>query len=246
MRARPGLGLRLVERPVAVEAALWRRLRFDQEHACRAALFNRYLPVARSVAMHEFHRRPPYGLEKSDFEQLAYSGLLEAIDRFDPLRGTPFDAFARHRIRGAISDGAAKSSDSSAQYSYRRRLEAERIRSLQQGQDSEDPVAHLSELSVALAIGFVAEAARAAQLEFMSEQADFGGYDSIAWNELRLSVLAEIERLPAAERSVMQTHYLEGVSFARIAELQRVTKGRISQIHQSACRRIRERLRRPE
>jgi len=36
----------------------------------------------------------------------AYLGLVEAAARFDPSRGASFKTFAKHRIAGAIRDGA--------------------------------------------------------------------------------------------------------------------------------------------
>lgn len=48
---------------------------------------------------------PPEAVEFSDLEGYGRLGLVEAKARFDPLRGVNFEAFARHRIRGAIFDG---------------------------------------------------------------------------------------------------------------------------------------------
>lgn len=39
------------------------------------------------------------GLERDDFEQEGRLGLMTAADRFEPERGVPFSAFARHWVR---------------------------------------------------------------------------------------------------------------------------------------------------
>ena len=57
-----------------------------------------YLGLVRSVAS----RYRDLGLPFDDLVQEGSLGLLEAIDRFDPSRGTPFDGYARFRIRRAI------------------------------------------------------------------------------------------------------------------------------------------------
>ena len=235
-----GRGFTLLQLPNRVEAALWRRLRFEKDVQCRTRLFDRYAKLARATARGERRRRPAYGLEQSDFEQLAYGGLLEAIDRFDPTRGAPFEAFARHRIRGAIADGLAKSSEGGAQYSHRRRIELERIRSIRAGETypDRDHVAALADLAAALAIGFLAEGAGAAAGDAHST----GGYENVAWRDLHINVLDEIEQLPETERTVMQQHYLNGVAFVKIAALLGVSKGRVSQIHAAALRRVRASL----
>lgn len=232
-------GLKLIERQKDVEASLWRRLRYENRRACRETIFSRYHELARRIALGEYRRRPAYGLDRSDFEQLAYGGLLEAIDRFDPLRGVPFDAFARRRIRGAISDGLARSSESAAQYTQRRRLELERLRSInaEGSQAGLDPIVELSDIAIALAIGFIAEGATE------QDHGSASSYGSLAWREMEIDVLREIELLPPNERSVLQQHYLKGVSFKHIAQMLGVSKGRVSQLHRAALTKLRARLR---
>lgn len=237
-------GLHLLAAPTRVEAALWRRLRFEADASCRERLFDRYVALARTLARREFRRRPAYGLEAADFEQLAFGGLLEAIDRYEPLNGAPFEAYARLRIKGAITDGVSRSSESAAQYTARRRLEQERMRSL-----APDPVksgnfiAELADLATALAIGLMAENAK---LEGGRDEDGLGAYESLRWRDMQLRVLEEIELLPEAERSVMQQHYLNDVPFTQIAQLLRVSKGRIAQIHRAALHRLRDRIRRQD
>lgn len=241
MKARaPGVGLKLIERAGAVEASLWRRFRLGAEQACRLALFERYIDLARAVARGERRRRPAYGLDKHDFEQLAFSGLLEAIDRFDPLRGPRFAAYARPRIRGAIFDGIARSSEAGAQYTLRQRIEAERLRSLASDRDAagEDYLKQLAELASGLAIGLIAE--RSGRLGEPGPSLD--PYEGLAWRELKLNLSRKIACLPPAERAVIEQHYFNGVAFSEIARMMGLSKGRISQLHRSALLRVREGL----
>lgn len=236
----PITGLQLLERAPEVEASLWRRLRDHGDASCRTRLFDVYRQFACAVARGEMRRRPAEGLERGDFEQLAFTGLIEAIDRYDPLHGAPFKAFARARIRGAVADGAARSSERAAL--YRARRQSERVRSLL----SEDPAKHgdalaeLAELASTLAIGLLAENAR------LSVGAPIDAYESLAWRELQLKAIEEIERLGTAEKTVMQQHYLNDVPFTEIAKLMGVSKGRIAQIHRAALVRLRTRLRRQQ
>jgi RNA polymerase sigma factor for flagellar operon FliA len=242
--ARQSIGLRLVERERDVEASLWRRLRFEGDPGCRERLFERYQELARRIALREFRRRPPYGLDKSDFLQLAFSGLLEAVDRFDPLNGAPFSAYARRRIRGSISDGVAKSNESGARYHHARRLEIERLRSLADptAQPNDDAIAKLSDLAAALAIGFVIQSSKEATANGKN-LAELRAYESIAWRDIELSVFQEVESLPEAEQTVLKQHYLHEMSFKDIATLLGLSKGRVSQLHRAALERLRTRLR---
>jgi RNA polymerase sigma-B factor len=56
------------------------------------------MPLARSLAQR--YRGTPEPLE--DLTQVAYVGLLNAIDRFDPQRGTAFSSFAVPTILGEL------------------------------------------------------------------------------------------------------------------------------------------------
>lgn len=239
---KPRAGMKLIERPAQVEAALWRRLHDEGDGRCREMLFDLFAPLARAVARGEYRRRPAYGLERADFEQLAFSGLLEAIDRYDPLRGAPFEAYARPRIRGAVSDGAARSSESAAQFNARRRVQAERVQSLlSPGARDENgsAIRELADLAGALAIGIIAENA---SLALRGSTGTLGAYEGVAWRDMQVRVIEEIERLSGAERTVMQQHYLNDVPFNEIARLLALSKGRVAQLHRAALMRLRARL----
>lgn len=216
---------------------MWRRLRFEEKAPCREALFNRFVPLARAIAKGERRKRPRHGLDAGEYLQLAYGGLLEAIDAFDPLRGIPFEVFARRRIKGAIADGAAKANEASAQHAFRRRLEKERLTSLcaEEHAADADHIALLAELAATLAIGMLAESAKL-------ESAHASPYQSAPWRDLEARVLLEIEHLPDVEKSIMRQHYLNDVPFSQIALLLGLSKGRISQLHRAALQRLRGRL----
>jgi RNA polymerase sigma factor for flagellar operon FliA len=243
---RQSVGLQLIERQREIEASLWRRFRFENEATCREQLFERYQSLARSIAIRELRRRPSYGLERSDFLQLAYGGLLEAIDRYNPLHGAPFSAYARQRIRGAISDGLANSSENGAQYNHARRLETERLRSLDDPsahQNGADAVTQLSEVAIALALGFMIQSSKRTAAAGGRDLAELQAYESVAWRDIELSVLQEVDRLPEAEQTVLKQHYLHEMSFKDIASLLGLSKGRVSQLHRAALARLRERIR---
>jgi RNA polymerase sigma factor FliA len=230
-------GREIIERPLAVEASLWRRLRFERQQSCRETLFNRFLSLARTIARGEFGRRPPIGLEKTDFEHLAYSGLLEAIDAFDPLRAVPFESYMRHRIRGAIADGARNGNEASAQYAARQRVERERVGSLSPDRRDADAIQQLTEFAVLIALGLMMEGHGGA-----STSQGARVYQSKRWQELEVALDQEVERLPDLQRSIVRQHYLNGVPFNQIARLLAVTPGRVSQVHRAALARLRDKL----
>jgi len=240
--AAPALsGIDLLVRPNRAEASLWRRLRFEEDRSCREALFNLYVGLAKTIAARHYFRRAGKRIERADFEQFAFEGLLQAIDRFDPVKGVPFSAYARRRIAGNITDGVARMSELDAQIGHRRRMEQERLRSLAGAANQEDALGALSELALGLALGLMLEGTS------MFEPA--GGrdhrptaYESLEWRELQARLAGEVGKLPGKEAIVVHQHYETGLSFAQIAELLELSRGRVSQLHRSALERLRKRI----
>ncbi len=232
-------GRELIEMPPRVEASLWRRLRYEAETACRAQIFGRYRMLARSIARRQLRNRPPNGIELPDFEQFAYEGLLQAIDRFDPLRGVPFSAFAQRRIVGSISDGAARFTEFDAQHSYRRRAAAERARSL--GFDGRDSLTALADLATGLAIGVMLEDGGRLDLDAQPDDQP-NAYESLAWREMCALLDKGIAQLPGRKAFIIREHYLHDVSFTQIAQLLGISKGRVSQLHAEALKQLADRI----
>lgn len=235
-------GLDLVLDPQRAEASLWRRARYEDDVGSRETLFNRYVVLARSVAARHFEWRRK-AFERGDLEQFAYEGLLQAIDRFDPLKGVPFGAYARPRIAGNVADGMTRMTEVNAQISQRRRRQQERLKSLAPGERMpDDPLAALADLVVDLALGLMLEGTG---MLATAEGADprSNVYEGLAWHQTQAAIAQALENLPAGEQAVVRQHYQTGLSFAHIAELLRLSRGRVSQLHKSAIERLRRWLR---
>ena len=65
--------------------------------AARDELFRRFVPLAKRIAGRYHHRGEP----QDDLNQVAYLGLLKAIDRYDPALG-PFVGYAVPSILGEL------------------------------------------------------------------------------------------------------------------------------------------------
>ena len=68
------------------------------DDAAREALILRYSGLARAIAR-RFARR---GMAHDDVLQSGYLGLIQAVDRYDPARGVPLQAYAARTIEGEI------------------------------------------------------------------------------------------------------------------------------------------------
>ncbi len=100
MRPTPTDGRRLT--PAEAEA-IWRRWRDGRDRRSRDRLVLAYAPMVRYVAGRKVRELPSH----CDLEDLASCGLvalMEAVDRFDPVKGASFEQYAWTRVVGAIAD----------------------------------------------------------------------------------------------------------------------------------------------
>ncbi len=227
--------------PGGDEAALWTAFKVDGSVTARQELFDRHLQFAKKIARRR-RASSAADVELQDLYQLAFAGLLEALDRYDPATGVPFRSYAAKRISGSILDGIASMSELREQISFRNRIQRERARSLaSDSADAANAMDALTELVVGLALGFMLEDAGLAGAAGHSG-GQTTGYESLAWKETVKRLLAELSHLPEREQTIIRRHYLDGVSFERIAELLQLSKARVSQIHRSALVLLKKRL----
>jgi RNA polymerase sigma factor FliA len=226
--------------PSTDTAARWAH---RQSPAQRAALVDAYTPLVRRIAARCFLRRIGNELEFADFLQFGHIGLLEAIDRYSPARGVRFETFATYRIEGAMLNGVTSLSEYQRQASVRRGLLGQRTASLASGGDepaaetSQDPLERLAEVAIGLALGFALE--DAALYVDGDRIGPDNAYTRLELHQLRQQVAQLLQQLPETEQLVLHRHYYQQVPFEETARVLGLTKGRVSQIHQAALKRLR-------
>lgn len=229
------------QRPSASHA-LWDAFAGSADDAARTALIEHYMPFARAIAAHAYARRMEPACSFEDYLQYARVGLIEAVDRFDATRGVPFEAYAVHRVRGAVLNGINQESEIAAQREYRRTVAAERMRSLVAHTGKSAQRASLQdfiEITLGIAVGFALEAGTG---EPADESRDGNPYAATEFVQLARQVRDSVEELPAREREVIKRHYYDGVEFQEIARRTGVTKGRVSQLHAKGIAHLRANL----
>lgn len=80
------------------EQALWKEYKEEEEIDARQRLIENYQPLV-------FKEAVKYGLQETvtmDLIQEGTVGLMEAVERYDPLAGVAFSLYAIHRIRGRM------------------------------------------------------------------------------------------------------------------------------------------------
>jgi RNA polymerase sigma factor for flagellar operon FliA len=220
---------------VSTEQALWAQFIVSRRDNVREELIAHYLPLARITAAKLYRVRPDDSVLFDDYLQYARVGLLEAIDRYDPEREASFATFSSYRIRGAILNGLGHESEIAAQRAYWSTRTPDRVESLHpaevRGTADLDDFVHLT---MGLALGFLLDR----ESEPVDTSATSNPYSATELAELRRVVRGLVEQLPERERDIVRQHYFHEREFQIIALDLGLTKGRVSQLHSQALRRV--------
>jgi len=222
----------------------------------RERLIVEHLPQVRLIAR-KIHERLPESVTLDDLLSAGVLGLIHAIDNFDPSQNVKLRTYAEYRIRGAILD-SLRASDWAPRMKRKlaRTLEAEVAKAEQRwgrapeeaeiaaelGMPVEEYRTKLSEVA-ALDIG---------ELEFLRDERETPillkyvstpDEDSPAMQlekvELERLIAAAIDRIPAAERTVLSLYFYEELTLREIAEIMGIHFSRVSQIKSQAILRLR-------
>jgi RNA polymerase sigma factor for flagellar operon FliA len=220
----------------AEEVALWLRYRPGNSRDAHQELFFRYVPWSKAVARAVYRRIRVPMVEWADYAHNATVGLLEAMSRFEATRGIDFTGYAKPRVRGSVFNGLR-----SFLADYKRRdaphRAKDRLESLQEPED-DDVLGQIVSSVAGLGVGFMLDSIAAAE----ALQTDQDPGDVAERHQMDVLLQAAMERLKGNERLVMGLHYEQHMPFVDIATLLGVTKGRVSQIHHAAIKRMRREI----
>ena len=82
---------------------LWRAYRVDRTRDQRDRLILHYSPLVKYVAGKTGSGLPSY-VDDADLTSYGLTGLISAIERFEPSREIKFETYAMSRIKGSIID----------------------------------------------------------------------------------------------------------------------------------------------
>ena len=226
------------------EASLWDACKLQNSAKARERLFLRYLPLAKRISARFVRDNHSTPVEFQELSQMASTGLLEAIDNFNPALGVPFRFYSPRRISGSILNGLAKLSEVNHQISLCKRLARERLRSISHDNAKpkkiDDTLDILGDIAAELALGMMLDSSAIYQESERDPAKD--AYDTLVWKQAIGQMRRELEALPERDRDILRYHYLESMGFDEIGNLLGVTKGRISQIHKAAIALLRKRV----
>lgn len=216
------LGGRARERrgTLAESAQLWARCR-EGDATARCALIERYASLATRIAR---GMNVPVGavVGPDDLESAALIGLIDAVDRFQPDRGVPFEGYASLRIRGAVLDEVRRV-DELGRADRRRQREA-----AAQGEAG----SYLGTVS----------------LDELIENGYHGGagQDELAERydaeDLRMRVRSAMACLPPRQREVLERYYGQSLTLREAGMRMGISEARACQLHGRAIQNLRRQL----
>lgn len=185
---------------------------------------------------------------REDLENVGLYGLLQALDGYDPERGTPFVSFAYGRVRGALVD-YLRSIDALPRERRRQLAEAQAaIETLRQmlGEEPQDQdVADYLGLSIADYQAILTDAQRRFALslhdatgadsdqfvvETLPNEDANAAFEKVDQDSLYDYVATLVKDLPQREQTILALYYFENLTLREIAQLLSLTEARISQI----------------
>jgi RNA polymerase sigma factor for flagellar operon FliA len=202
-------------------------------------------------------------VDGSDLVSYGIIGLIDAIDRYDPVRKVKFETYAIPRIKGAIIDElraidwvprSVRSKARAVEQAYAA-LEASLLRTPTDSEVAAELGISDKELQEILRqISFVGVAALDEVLSVGGERGDRAtlgdtvpdatdGPSAMFEDKESKEILTQaIKQLGDRERTVLSLYYYEGLTLAEIGEILGVTESRVCQIHTKAVLQLRARL----
>ncbi len=242
---------------------LWRRYRESDDRSAREALVLAYAPLVKYVAGRIGMGLPAH-VEEADLISYGLSGLVAAVERFDPALHIKFETYAIPRIRGSILD-ELRSLDWAPRAVRARARALERANMKLEGRllraptDEElaaelgitvaelhDALLEISRSTLVALDELWGSAERAGEqvplLELMPDLDALDPQAAVASAERHSQIAEAIGALPERERLVIALYYYEELTLREIGEVLGVTESRVSQMHTKAALRLRSKL----
>ena len=241
--------------------ALWAEYKKTGARALRDQLIVHYAPVVKYVAGRVSVGLPRH-VDEADLASYGIIGLIDAIERFEPVRKIKFETYAIPRIKGAIIDElrsidwvprSVRAKARAVEQSYSK-LEATLHRTPTDAEVAADLEMTDAEFQTALRkisfVGVVAldEVFRGGDRSDRSTLGETlpdstaGPMDTFEVKETKEALIHAVSQMAEREKTVLTLYYYEGLTLAEIGDILGVTESRVCQIHTKAVLQLRAKL----
>ena len=235
-------------------AAIWHAFKSSGDVDARERLILQYAPLVKYVAS-RVATGLPASVDQADLVSYGMFGLIDALQKFEPVRGNKFETYAIPRIRGAIIDELRAMDWVPRSVRFKQREIEKALADLEwmlKRQPTEKELAERLGMSmhelheVITQISFVSVLAldetvsvgadRGEKVSLVDTLADKGFDPStgVESQETRGLLAAAINELSEREKIVVTLYYFEGLTLAEIGDILGVTESRVCQIHTKA------------
>ncbi len=211
----------------------------------------------------KLHARIPGGVELDDLIHTGILGLIDAVKKYDPSKGTRFSTYASVRIKGAILDELRN-------LDWASRSLRQKIKEVENAFESleiklgrppkEEEVSESLGISLKEFQKLLGESRGVGIGVFrisIEDEANLSDDDSVKFHlhsdtdtpdlvlekkELRDLVASFIKELPEKEQLVLNMYYLDDLNLKEVGKVLDLTESRISQIRTTAILRMRAKL----
>lgn len=236
------------------------RLGMKKEDFEKQVLDNLY--IVKIIAS-KLYARIPSGIELEDLVHSGILGLIDAVRKYDPTKGTRFPTYASLRIRGAILDELRNMDWASR--SLRQKIKEvegafQALESKLGRAPNEEEVAKSLNMSLmdfhrvlsqsrGVGVGvfrIVADdegnIADENMLHYYSDSDSVSPVMTFERKEMKKLIASFMDELPKKEKLVLSLYYIDDLNLKEVGKIMDLTESRISQIRTSAILRLRARL----
>jgi RNA polymerase sigma factor for flagellar operon FliA len=235
---------------------VWKQWKESGLIEAKQSLIETYLPLVEYVS-NRLSIGLPKNVAKDDLASFGVMGLIDAIEKFDYLRGLQFETYASWRIRGAIIDGlrqgdwvprSIREKSKKIEEAYQK-LEQHYLRSVTDEEissylqvsehDFRQMVQEIAITTVCSIDDPIREEDSETRLSLLIDEKARNPEYKVNEFYLKETLAKAIERLTDKERTVVSLFYYEELSLSEIAEVMSLSPSRISQLHSKAILRLR-------
>lgn len=204
-----------------------------------------YLPAVKAMSF-RLKERLPSSIDYMDLCAIGTEELVKLARRYDEVQNDSFWGYAKTRVYGAMLD-YLRSLDLVSRSSRKLIKEIDKAIERYLAEYDEEP----SNLELSVILGMEVEKIHDARLasdiytvlpldDQLGNEFDGGTLERVEYEELVDVIRDVLTKFDEREQIIIQLYYFEELTLKEISEIVNITESRISQIHKSVIRRIKE------